>query len=320
MKRSSIGFIAFLVVAIGLVYGVSRLTSRLSKSESSLPPVSESSSEVQKTSAEEQGLMFSPSGTVKGPEDAKVKVVAVIPPSECQAAALRVLNEIAKAEPKRVRIEVYGMGSPKGSQILQQYGATCASIFINGKKDFTLTSEGQTRRVICEKSPGMSYQATDLIEIVHMELKRQYGKGFDEKTLKQLREKGRQIVGGGHGVSGMESSKAKVVVEVLTPAQQGTLYPLFAETVKVLERLKERFGDDLSVVVNPVATAEGQKRIRELNLNGPAVVINGKTVHEIPGPNNTKRKIVTAYGAGGRLFTPSEIAEVVVAYMKQAKK
>lgn len=318
MKRSSIGFIAFLVVAIGLVYGVSRLTSRLSKGESSLP--SEGSSEIQRTSTEGQGLMFSPSGTVKGPKDAKVKVVAVIPPSQCQAVALRVLDEIAKAEPKRVRIEIYGMGSPQGSKILRQYGATCASIFINGKKDFTITSGGQTRHVVCEKSPGMSYQATDLIEIVHMELKRHYGKGFDERTLKQLREKGKQIVGGGHGVSEIESSKAKVVVEVLTPAQQGTIYPLFAETVKVLEQLKGKYGDDLSVVVNPVVTAEGQKRMRELNLNGPAVIINGKTVHEILGPNNQKRKIVTAFNAGGRLFTPKDVAEVVAAYMKQAKK
>ena len=320
MKRSSIGFIAFLAVAVGLIYGVSKLTSRLSQTESSLPPIHEETTEVQKTSAEGKGLMPTPAGNVKGSPEAKVKIVAVLPPAECQVPTLRILDEIARAEPKRVRVEIYGMGSPESMKILQQHNATCASVFINGRKDFTLTSGGQTRRVICEKSPGMSYQSTDLIEIVHMELKRLYGKGFDEKTLKQLREKGRQIVGGGHGISGAESPKAKVVVEVLTPAQHGTLYPLFAETVRVLERLKERYGDDLSVVVNPVATAEGQKRIRELNLNGPAVVINGKTVHEIPGPNNKKRRIVTAYGAGGQLFNPSEVAEIVIAYMKQAKK
>jgi hypothetical protein len=322
MKRSSIGFIIFLVVAVGVIYGLSRLTQRIGQQESTPPP---SEAEVVKTSLEHEqggkgGLMPAEGGNVKGSPEAKVKIVAILPPSECQAPTLRVLDEIAKAEPKRVRVEIYGMQSPKGMQLLQQYGATCASVFINGKKEFTLTSGGQTRRVICEKSPGMSYQSTDLIEIVHMELKRLYGKGFDEKTLKALREKGKQIVAGGHGTTELESPKAKVKVEVLTPSQQGSVYPLFAETVRVLERMKEKFGDDLSVEIYPVVTAEGQKRMRELNLNGPAVIINGKVVHEIPGPNKTNRRIVTAYSGGASIFSPKDVADVVSAYMQQAKK
>jgi hypothetical protein len=308
-----------LIVAVGVIYGLSKLTSKASQSESSPLAVHQESTEVQKT-AEGQGLMPGPEGNIKGSPEAKVKVVAVLPPSGCQMPTLRILDEIAKADPKRVRVEIYGMGSPKGQQILQQYGATCASVFINGKTEFTLTSNGQTRRVICQKSPGMSYQSTDLIEIVHMELKRLYGKGFDEKTLKQLREKGMQIVGGGHGVTGMESPKAKVVVEVLSPIQQGTLYPLFAQTVKTLEQLKEKYGNDLSVSVYPVVTAEGQKRMKELKLSGPAVIINGKIVHEIPGPNRTKRKIVTAIGMSERLFSPKDIAEIVSTYMEQGTK
>jgi hypothetical protein len=322
MKRSSIGFIVFLVVAVGVIYGLSRLTQRIGQQESTPPP---SEAEVVKTSLEHEqggkgGLMPAEGGNVKGSPEAKVKIVAILPPSECQAPTLRVLDEIAKAEPKRVRVEIYGMQSPKGMQLLQQYGATCASVFINGKKDFTLTSGGQTRRVICEKSPGMSYQSTDLIEIVHMELKRLYGKGFDEKTLKALSEKGKQIVAGGHGTTELESPKAKVKVEVLTPSQQGSVYPLFAETVRVLERMKEKFGDDLSVEVYPIVTAEGQKRMKELKLNGPAVIINGKVVHEIPGPNKTKRRIVTAYSGGASIFSPKDVADVVSAYMQQAKK
>jgi hypothetical protein len=322
MKRSSIGFIVFLVVAVGTIYGLSRLTHRISQQEptSSLKEAVKTSLESSSGHESEGGLMPAGGGNVKGSPEAKVKVVAILPPSECQVPTLRVLDEIAKAEPKRVRVEIYGMGSPKGMQLLQQYGATCASIFINGKKDFTLTSGGQTRRVICEKSPGMSYQSTDLIEIVHMELKRLYGKGFDEKTLKVLREKGKQIVAGGHGTTELESPKAKVKVEVLTPSQQGSVYPLFAETVRVLERMKEKFGEDLSVEVYPVVTAEGQKRMKELKLNGPAVIINGKVVHELPIPNKTKRRIVTAYSGGASIFSPKDVADVVLAYMQQARR
>ncbi|MEJ7613147.1 MAG: hypothetical protein SQA66_05855 [Candidatus Fervidibacter sacchari] len=328
MKRSSIGFIVFLVVAVGVIYGLSRLTQQIGQREPT-PYTSEKMQASHEHGHEHESarehepegeLMPTGVGNVKGSPEAKVKVVAILPPSECQAPTLRILDEIAKAEPKRVRVEIYGMNSPKGAQLLQQYGATCASIFINGKKDFTLTSEGQTRRVICEKSPGMSYQSTDLIEIVHMELQRLYGKGFDEKTLKALREKGKQIVAGGHGTTELASPKAKVKVEVLTPSQQGSIYPLFAETVRVLERMKEKFGDDLSIDIYPIVTAEGQKRLKELKLNGPAVIINGKVVHEIPGPNKTKRKIVTAYSGGASIFSPKDVADVVSAYMQQAKR
>lgn len=319
MKRSSIGFVAFLVFAVGLIYALSRLTSRVSQHEQPSSPLQV---EASHSTEPETESLIEPVGEEKslGSADAKVKIVAILPPSSCQAPTIRILNEIAKAEPKRVRVEIYGMGSPKGSQILQQYGATCASVFINGKTEFTLTSNGETRRVICQKSPGMLYRSTDLIEIVHMELKRLYGKGFDEKTLKTLREKGRQIVGGGHGTSELSSPKAKVVVEVLTPAQQGTLYPLFAETIKSLERLKEKFGDDLSVSIYPIVTEEGQKRMRELKLNGPAVIVNGKTVHEIAGPNKTKRKVITEIGMGERIFSPKDVEDVVAAYMEQARK
>ncbi|MGQ9461499.1 MAG: hypothetical protein ACUVTP_05075 [Candidatus Fervidibacter sp.] len=319
MKRSSISFVAFLALAVGLIYALSRITSRISQPEQpSLPSqVGTSYSTEPKTES-----VIAPVGEGRslGSADAKVKIVAILPPSSCQAPTIRILDEIVKAEPKRVRVEIYGMDSPKGSQLLQQYGATCASVFINGKTEFTLTSNGETRHVICQKSPGMSYQSTDLIEIVHMELKRLYGKGFDEETLKALREKGRQIVGGGHGVSELSSPKAKVVVEVLTPAQQGTLYPLFAETIKSLERLKEKYGDALSVSIYPIVTEEGQKRLRELKLNGPAVIVNGRTVHEIAGPNKTKRKVITEVGMGGRIFSLKDVEDVVAAYMEQASK
>jgi len=114
MKRSSIGFIVFLVVAVGVIYGLSRLTQRIGQQESTSYP-----SEAVKTSLEhghesEGGLMPAEGGNVKGSPEAKVKIVAILPPSECQAPTLRVLDEIAKAEPKRVRVEIYGMQFAQG--------------------------------------------------------------------------------------------------------------------------------------------------------------------------------------------------------------
>jgi len=329
MKHIPWGFVIFVTVALAAIYGLSRLTSRTY--QPTLPPTALTESQKTKQASEHRHeqeaeamkvasvSMPTESGKQMGSPTAKVKVIAVLPPSECQIPTLLVLDEIAKADPKRVRVEIYSMASPKGMQILRQYGATCASVFINGKTEFTLTSDGETRYVVCQKTPGMSYQSTDLIEIVHMELKRLYGRGFDEATLKKLREKGRQIVTGTTH-SEAPNPSAKVVVEVLAPPQRASIYPLFSETVKVLERLKERHGKDLSLSVYVLTTAEGQKRMHAYNLTGPAVVINGKTVHEIQGPFNTKRKVVTAFGASPTLFTPKDVAEVVNAYLRQSQK
>ncbi len=319
MKRSSIGFIVFLVVAIGIIYGLSKLTSRKEGTETSSTIPSQL---VEATETEQSGDVPVPSakGTIYGPQDAKVKVVAILPPSGCQMPNLRILREIARAEPKRVRVEIYGMGSEKAQEVARQYGASCASIFINGKNAFTVKTGGKVRNVVFKQSPGGYYQSTDLIEVIHEELQKAYGEGFSEKTLNELRDKGRKF--GGHGGEEVvESQKqAKVVVEVLTPSQKAPIYPLFSNAVKKLEQLKEKYGNDLAVTVYSLMTEEGQQRMRELKLNGPAIVINGKTAHEIQGQGGKRRTIITGYSGGTPLFSISDIEEIVKAYMQQAKK
>ncbi len=344
MTRSSVGFVIFLVVMTGALYGLSRLNQQLNRTEDLSPPTQQEATVAQEShpeghqhegheheghehaehSAGSESVTVSfpgPQGQQWGSPDAKVKIEAVAPPSDCQLPTLRMLHAIAKADPKRIRVEIYNMNSQAGQQVSSKYGKFCAAVYINGKTQFTLTSNGQTRQVICEKSPGMSYQPTDLIEIVHQELKKAYGKGFDDATLKKLREEGRRIMtGSAPPGEEMVSPEAKVTVEVLTPMQQAPIYNLFASTIRRLEQLKEKHGKDLSVVVIALSTYEGQKRMQALNLTGPAVVINGKTVHEIPGPNNTKQRIITAYGQSPRLFTPEEVVQVVEAYLKQSAK
>ncbi len=324
MTRSTVGFVIFLVVAVGALYGLSRLTQRLGQPETPSAPVAEAESVAHEHEGHEHEgeatKTASPSvGQQMGSPDAKVKIEAVIPPSDCQMPTLRMLEEIGKADPKRVRVEIYPMGSPAAQKVASKYNKFCAAVFINGRTDFVLTSaEGGKRQVICEKSPGMSYQPADLVEIVHRELQRAYGKGFDEATLKNLRAKA-QVIMTGTAHSEAPSPTAKVRVEVLMPMQQAPIYNLFAQTVRELEKLKEKHGNDLSLTVYVLSTYEGQKRMQALNLNGPGVIINGKTVHEIPGPSGTKRRIVTAYGQSTRTFTAQEVVEVVQAYLKQKK-
>lgn len=322
MKRSSIGFVVFMVVAIGVIYGLSRLTLRKEEVETS-PATPPQLTKTTKTEQVADSPFPSSEVTIYGPKDAKVKVVAIIPPSGCQMPNFKVLKEIAEAEPKRVRIEIYNMNSEKAYEVASQYGATCASIFVNDKNQFTIKSGDETRNVIFKQSPGGYYQSADLIEVVHEELKKSYGKGFNEKTLQELRAKSGKFVGGyaGEEVSTEKPKlESKVVVVVLTPSQVAPIYSLFSSTIERLEQLKEKYGDDLSVVVYPLMSEEGQRKMRELKLNGPAVIINGKTTHEIQGRDGKKRTIVTSYGSEPSLFSESDIEEIVEAYMQQTAK
>lgn len=277
-------------------------------------------------SGSEIGLSQGADRNVLGPPDAKVKVIAVVPLGiDCHLQTIRILREIAKVEPKRVRVEIYDMSSPQGQRTLSRYGQHCASVFVNGKIDFTIKVNGKERNIYCQRQPNTpmsTYNSTDLIEVVHLELERAYKKGFDAKALQQLRARGKQIM---MGISGIDfpqldvppGKKAKVVAEVLMPSEQAPFYRMFAETVKALKAVKDRYPDALAVRIFSLMTKEGQERLRQLQLFAPAIVINGKTLHEIPVPKKGKQIISTAFGQGSRLFTPSDVEKVVLYYLQK---
>ncbi len=341
MKRSSLGVLAFVIVAVALLYGLSRWSQQLNNPpnleealiQEGLPP-KEKGAPKGGVAHEKPVSLASGEGNILGSPDAKVKVAAVVPMGvDCHMQTLAVLREIAKAEPKRVRVEMYDMNSPEGQKVLAKHGVHCASVFVNGKSEFIVKVNGVEKHIVCQKKPNVpgAYFSTDLIEVVHQELQRQYKKGFDPKTLQKLRVKGNQILGVQGGIpfgfaitgtpppSEPTGKKAKVVVEVLMPGQQAPIHTLFANTVETLNALKKRYGDALGVQVYPLMTPEGQAKLRALKLSGPAVVINGKTTHQITEPGKGKRVVVTEFGKSERLFTPTEVKQVVVAYLQQAQ-
>lgn len=311
-----------LVLAVAMIYGLSRLSERFS-------PYQQSNYEETSATKERQPEQrVGSESIILGSPEAKVKVVAVVPLSvECHSATVQVLREIAKAEPKRVRVEVYDMGSPQGQEFLARHNAHCASVFVNGQCDFTIKVDGKEKEIHCQRQPNtpMSpYNSTDLIEVVHQELQRLNGQGFDEKTLRRLRAKGREIV---WGISGEETvsmdvppgKKPKVIVEVLMPSQSlmvnPQVYQLFSETINTLRTIKKRYPDTLAVRILPLITREGQRRLQDLGLPGPAVVINGKVVHELFAPGKGKQAVITVF-SHETSFTPSEVEQVVLAYLK----
>lgn len=322
MKRPSLGIVVVLLAAVAVLYGLNRLTSRAEQSEQ-LPVPQEASASEQKPEHVPAVALGSGKGNTLGNPDAKVRVVAVVPLGvECHMQTIQILQEIAKADPKRVRVEIYDMNSSKGQQELASHGVHCASVFVNGKNQWKIKQDGKERTVICMRKPNdpmSTYNSTDLIEVVHQEMARQYGKGFEPAVLQRLRVRGQQIVSGVAAtplLSEPTKGKPKVVVEVLTPSRQASIYTFFADAIEQLQALKKQYGDALSVRVYSLATREGQSRLQALRLTGPAIVINGKTVHELSEPGKGKRKVVTAF-ASGSYISLTDVKKVIVALLRQ---
>ncbi|MCS7223203.1 MAG: hypothetical protein NZ959_01400 [Armatimonadetes bacterium] len=265
-----------------------------------------------------------PSSPVTGPADAKVRIVAVVPMGvDCHRVTLQILHAIAKAEPKRVRLEAYDMNSPDGMKNLQQRGVNCATVFINDRWEFTLLRDGKKKTIICQKKPNdpmSTYRSDDLVFLVDQELKKAYGTGFDKAAWKTLSEAAATAMrSGGYQPSAFPvpatTGKPALKVEVLLPHAQAPVYTLFQESLKVLDNIKKKHPDDVSIEVYQLMTSEGQARRQKWGLRGPAIIMNGKVAHEIP-VGKTKQLIRTEYYASiGSLFTPRDVETVAWHYL-----
>lgn len=322
MKRFG-GIVLIIAVAFAALYGLNRWSWRAQEGQE-LPLPKEEVAQRHHEKSSETEFAAGPVGQPLGDPKAKVRVVAVVPMGvACHMQTMQILQEIAKADPKRVRVEFYDMHSPQGQKELAKHNIHCATVLVNGKFEWKVKRNGKEQTVVCQRKPNepmSTYNSTDLIEIVHQELQRQYGKGFEPVVLQRLRAKGRQILGIPGATALPEepsSAKAKVVVEVLAPSRQASIYTLFANTVEALQPLKKRYGEALAIRVYSLMTREGQDRLRALNLSGPAVVINGKTVHELEEPGKGKRQIVTAFGSSSLQFSPEDVKKVVLALLEK---
>ena len=109
-----------------------------------------------------------PEVAVMGPEDAKVKIVGMVPiVNPCHAATVAALKEVYEAHPDDIHLTLIDFQGPDSEEWKQTLGGvTCATVAINGKYTFDL--EGRT--VTFQKKEGMTYQPTDLKTVVEGEL------------------------------------------------------------------------------------------------------------------------------------------------------
>jgi hypothetical protein len=103
-----------------------------------------------------------------GPEDAKVKITALVPiVNPCHAATVAALKEVQAAHPNDIHLTLIDFLGPDSNEWRQKLGVTCATVNINGQYTFNL--EGRT--VTFQQQEGGSYRPADLRPVIEDALK-----------------------------------------------------------------------------------------------------------------------------------------------------
>ncbi len=102
-----------------------------------------------------------------GPEDAKVKIVALVPiVNPCHAATVAALKKVYEDNPEDIHLTLIDFFGPDSGEWKQNLGVSCATVEINGQRTFDLKG----RTVTFQKQEGMTYQPTDLHTVIEGEL------------------------------------------------------------------------------------------------------------------------------------------------------
>ena len=105
---------------------------------------------------------------VIGPEEAKLKVVAMVPVvNPCHAATVKALKKVAAEHPDDIQLTLIDFFNPaEAAKWKEELGVTCATVEING--DYTFELEGRT--VTFQRMEGGTYQPADLETVIEGEL------------------------------------------------------------------------------------------------------------------------------------------------------
>ena len=154
MKGSRLGIVVIIAIAFAALYGLNRLSQRAQEGQE-LPLPEEEVAQSQTSKSQETEFVAGPSGQQLGDPKAKVRVVAVVPMGvACHMQTMQILQEIAKADPKRVRVEFYDMNSPQGQKELAKHGIHCATVLVNGKFEWKVKRNGKEQTVVCQRKPN----------------------------------------------------------------------------------------------------------------------------------------------------------------------
>jgi len=105
-----------------------------------------------------------------------VKMLAPLPP-QCHKDTAQLLRELAKQKPERVRVQIFDMVRPAGRRELQRERLHCATVLVNNRYHFALTTAAGARGVAFHRRPNgprALYNSEDVIAVVRQEMTRLY--------------------------------------------------------------------------------------------------------------------------------------------------
>ena len=258
-----------------------------------------------------------PNPYIKGQKDAKVLIKAFLPfEVDCHMINIGFLIDVANAEQKRIRLELYNMHSPEGSKEMEKHHAHCATILVNDK----VASEGPMANVI-----GM-------IQLLDQELKKAYGSGLSQSTIKHLQERWRNIttkdatrlvaemLGKKRELtetSGVAVAKQTEKVEVVffMPLKDTPAIKNFPEAVERVRKLQEQHAKRLSIRIVEMTSDEARKALSEGQIEGPCVIVNGSRKHLVKVGEESKLISLEVDPLKGKFINPDDVETVVKAYL-----
>ena len=114
-----------------------------------------------------------------GSPEAKVLIKLLAPMGpECHQRTLRLLTELAEAEPKRVRVQVFDISKPAGRAESDRERLHCATVLVNNRYEFTVPGPNGPRRVVLSQRPNeprSTYNSEDVVTVAKQEIARLYG-------------------------------------------------------------------------------------------------------------------------------------------------
>ncbi len=114
-----------------------------------------------------------------GAPDAKVLVKMFAPLGiACHQPTVDLLTELATAEPKRLRVQIFDVRDPASAGEANRERLTCATVLVNNRYQFTIPDGDKERKVEFAHKPNAeesTYNSEDVPVVVRQEIQRIYG-------------------------------------------------------------------------------------------------------------------------------------------------
>ena len=114
-----------------------------------------------------------------GAPDAKVLVKMFAPLGiACHQPTVDLLRELAAAEPKRLRVQIFNVRDPATVGEANRERLTCATVLVNNRYQFTIPGGDKERKVEFTHKPNTemsTYNSEDVPVVVRREIERIYG-------------------------------------------------------------------------------------------------------------------------------------------------